>query len=216
MIDKQVLLKKVTEFRNIDFNDNWPSYTKEFSVNKEDVEIIVDLLLESDLNSVSILNTSERNYPLHLWRLISQLGDANSFKKLVEILFDNKNQEASWLQIEFPKIVDQFGPPAVPIIEEFLFQDDTDEYLKIVLIRGLVKLFYSWRKATDQVVISLRKLLENYKNVNKEYINMIIEEIAPLNTDIFADIIRKMIKDDYIDFKVITWNMIENLMPTKE
>ncbi len=71
--------------------------------------MIAELLRESDLNLVSIAHTSERNYPLHLWRTLAQTREARYLDVLFDLLVDEKHEEASWFRTEFP-LITSAGP----------------------------------------------------------------------------------------------------------
>lgn len=191
-----------------DIDKPWSNYIEEYLFTEDDIPGLIHLIKSSNLKNISPISEIEEFAPMHAWRVLGQLNASVVTKDLLEILTEEKNEEAFWFQIELPKVIGCFGADAIPVIKEFLLKTSGWDYKSIVL-DGLKNIALNNKENKNFIVEIYTEILKNYLTNDTAYNACLIKELIDLNAIEVSNLIKEVLSKDQIDFDFISKSEIE-------
>jgi hypothetical protein len=191
------------KFGKADIDQTWPNYIEELSLTKDDVSELIRIIKSSNLKNISPLSLIEEFAPMHAWRALGQLKVLDTIRILLEILTEEKNEEAFWFQAELPKIIGYFGIGAISIIVEFLSQT-SDWVNKSIVLEGLKNIALNNIESRDTVINIFIKILKEYQTNDTAYNACLVKELIKLNANETLELVQEILNNDKIDYEFIS------------
>jgi len=130
--------------------------------------------------------------PVHAWRALAQLRAAAAAEPLLALL--RRETESEWVQAEVPAVLGMIGPAALPGATMLLFDDGTDEGVRIAAARAITDVGLEHPERRDEAAALLKTQLEDWADqarlLNAYLVSGLIDlqetEAAPLMEAAFA------------------------------
>lgn len=212
---KFLLQSKLLEVEFPIERNKWIDYQKVLGLKKSDNDVLFELLLEYDLNSVEVYEFSKKIMPIHIWRSISQLKVFEDFKRLLNILIDPKNVEASWFQIDFPNITVNYGIKTLYPITEVFDNININDFYKLCLIKSIQKFYNIDKNSNDLIKGIIRSFFTNNNNeFDTDFVNYILNVLVEFKTYEFTDLLIELDEGEIINLNLVEPRILDQLIQT--
>lgn len=193
--------------------NEWIDYCKVLNLKKTDNNLLFQLLLEYDINSIEVYEFSKKSTPIHIWRAISQLKVLGDFKKLLDLLIDQKNIEASWLQIDFPIIISNYGVRTLPLIQEVFDNINVNDFYKLCLIKSIQR-FYNIDDKTNDIIKKIIKyfFINNKNEFDTDFVNYILGVLVEFQTYDFTTLLIELDEKEIINLNLVNPRILDELI----
>jgi HEAT repeat protein len=170
----------------------WPNY-REMGLGPEHVPDLIRMALDEELNW-GYSDSDEVWAPLHAWRALGQLQAEEAAEPLTELLAWIDEYGDDWVAEEMPIVFGLIGPAAIPILADYLNDDEHSLFARIAAAHGLKEIVDRYPQSRDDCVAALMETLERFEefdpDLNGFLISFLVEmeavEAAPLMERAFA------------------------------
>jgi len=179
-------------------NAPWPEY-KELGFNQEHVPDLIRIATDMDLHK-SRSDSVEVWAPLHAWRVLGQLRAQEAAEPLVR-LFEQLTDD-DWLPSELPKVFSMIGPATIPILTNFLDNEEVEENCRISVPHCLEQVAKAHPMHRDACIGILVHQLDKYR-INGLRLNaFLVSGLMNLDAVEAIDVIRKAFLAEKVDLVV--------------
>ena len=182
------------------YSEKWPDYLALGFTQEHVPELIrmaTDLALHND--------DDEEDYvwwaPIHAWRALAQLKAEGAAQPLVQ-LFDELGH-SDWLVEEFPIVFSMIGCSTVPVLEEFLADNNVDPEHRVSIPGCLQQIAEDHPSCRQDCIDALIRLLEKYET-NADFLNgFLIAALGELKAVDAIAIIREAYALNCVDISIV-------------
>lgn len=185
------------EFRHT--NKPWPNYL-ELGFTKEHVQELIRMATDRSLNFAN-QDTLDVWAPVHAWRVLGQLQAVEATEPLVRLFGTLEHDD--WTSSELPKVFSLIGPCSVPIIAEFMAEDDVDEFDRISIPACLERIALDHPSSRDEVVGVLTRQLESRATNGHTFNAFLISGLSTLKASESMDVIHRAFSEECVDLRVL-------------
>ncbi len=178
--------------------ENWPDYRTEFGLGPEHVDALIRLacdpaLHEADPESDAIWA------PVHAWRALGQLRAAEAVAPLLDLLLRLEEDEA--VDLELPAVLGMIGPPAIPLLADFVADRSAPMMPVVTAMTALEKIASRHPKSRGPCVDILRGILER-RPAQASVNGFAIASLLDLHAVEAIETIRDAYRTDMVDISI--------------
>ncbi|WP_299889518.1 hypothetical protein [uncultured Lacinutrix sp.] len=213
-MERKLLFKdKLTKLELTLNQDKWLNYKDILTLKKTDSKILFDLLLEYDINSIEVYESSKKVTPIHIWRSICQIGNIEDFEKLLKVLIDIDNLDAVWLQLDFPKITSIYGVAVLSIIQQVFDDVKVDGVYKLCLLNSIKKLYHFDEDSNQKIRTIIKTFFVKYVGeLDEEFVNYVLQILVGFQTDDFTSLLFELDEKEIINLNLILPEILDELI----
>jgi hypothetical protein len=186
--------------------EGWRDYT-ELGIGPEHIPDLIRLALDDDLAHAP--TDSDRVWAgLHAWRALAHLRAEEAVRPLTRLLRYIDEHDDQWAQEELPQVFGHIGPPALPILAEYLADQTHPLYARVAAAHAIQEIGSRHPQVRDEAVKALATVLERFvehdPTLNAFLISFLVDldavETAPLMELAFAaDCVDLIVMGDWQD-----------------
>jgi hypothetical protein len=148
--------------------------------------------------------------PIHAWRALGQLHAEEAVEPLTRILFWVDKYNADWVTEELPDVFNLIGPSAVPILADYLDDNEHGLFARSVAARSLEEIAKHHPAARDDCIAALMEALKRFDELDRNLNALLIWPLASLRATEAAPLIERAFAADQVDEGVVgNWEQIQ-------
>ena len=141
--------------------------------------------------------------PIHAWRALGQLRAEEAVKPLTQLLFWVDEYNADWVSGDLPDVFCRIGPPAVPILADYLDSDEHGLFARATASQSLEKIANSYPEARDDCIAALMETLERFQKLSRELNAFLIGNLADLGANEASSLIERAFAAGRVDEGIV-------------
>ena len=194
-------------------SDAWEDYLKLLALNESDIPELLSILKEGEIEKI-YGGINEDYSPLHAWRALSQLQAVDAIDTMIDIAIEN--DDASWLIIEFSRIIPVMGYDVIDKVEVRLTELEESERIDMLnfLIKGLVALAIGDELSQGKIIELLHTQLAEYKFNYDTYNSYLANGLVKLDSHKSIGLIELAMDNDRIHYEEFDEDNFEMLKQT--
>ena len=178
--------------------ENWPDYRTEFGLGPEHVDALIRLACDPALHGADP-GSDAIWAPVHAWRALGQLRAAEAVAPLLDLLLTMEEDEA--VDLEIPFVLGMIGPPALPILADFVADRSAPTMPVVTAMTALEKIATGHPKSRGRCVDILRGILER-RPAQPSVNGFAIASLLDLHAVEAIDSIRDAYQTDGVDISI--------------
>lgn len=148
--------------------------------------------------------------PIHAWRALGQLRAEKAVEPLTQLLFWVDKYDADWVSNDLPDVFCRIGPPAVPILADYLDDDEHGLFARATASQSLEKIANSYPEARDDCIASLIETLERFEGLSQELNAFLVWTLVDLRADEAYSLIKRAFAAGQVDEGIVgNWEDIQ-------
>jgi len=204
---------KFLNYGRLHFDKPWPNYINEQKLTEKHFDQLLFILQNAELELIDDeLCANEEAIPMHAWRSLGQLKKVEAIDTLLKVLIDEKNQDAFWFAIEFPKIIKLIGIQSLDKLQSFLNGDDISWYYKYVVVESIILLAKDEDNYNPDILNIVIDILKNYMSLDYSYISNILKVFPTSESLKIKELALELLRNNKIDFEVISEEELERFL----
>ncbi len=177
----------------------WPNYL-ELGFADEHVPDLIRMAMDGNFNSADG-DSVEVWGPLHAWRTLAQLRAVEAVEPLLQLLENLPCDE--WLSGELPKVFSLIGPAAIPVLADFINDNDVDEGSRISVPSCLERIAQDHPECRDECIGKLASQLTLHETNGSELNAFIIWSLIELKATGAINNIRTAYSADCVELGIV-------------
>lgn len=179
-------------------NEPWPDYVA-LGFTREHLGELIRMTMDSELNN-SDKDSLEVWAPLHAWRTLGQLRAVEATGVLLR-LFERLPHD-DWLPLELPNVFSLIGPPAIPIIAEYMADTSVDDIHQIAVPVCLERIGEDYPENRAECIDALEQQLISCERYGPYLNAFIILSLTNLKATESIDAIRRAFAAERVDLSI--------------
>jgi hypothetical protein len=182
----------------------WFDYVEAFDFTDEHIPDLIRLASEKDLDWQDEV---ESFAPIHAFRALGQLKAEEAIQPLLLILDEDDND---WYMDELPQVFGMIGPVCIPVLADYLNDDNPSGWCKAAAARGLVKVAEFNPDYRDESVKIITMALSRHQNNPPELNGSLVGRLLSLKATESVSVIEKAYKEGPMDEMVCgSWARVQ-------
>jgi len=190
----------------------WLKY-EELGISKKHIVDLVEIIRRFDDFWEYGLDNPQAWTPIHAWRALGQLRAEEALPVLGSLLLRLNDHDNDLIQEDLPKAFGLIGRPAIPVLLEYLLDQQRGHWVQAAAADGLQHAALNHPDTRDEAVAGLVRALENYPTNPPILNSLLIRNLrnladaspAGLVEQVFAStLVDPGIGGDWDDFQVAT------------
>lgn len=187
---------------------NWLDYLA-LSLGPEHVPDLIRMALDEDLHAAE--SDSDAVWaPVHAWRALAQLGAAEAVRPLTTLLRRIDEHDDDWVNEELPGVFSRIGPTAIPVLADYLQEDDYGLFARIAAADALAEISIRHPTARHEALDALTAALKHYDELDPGLNAFLIEALVDLDAVEAASLIEQAFDAGRVDPTVMgDWDDVQ-------
>jgi hypothetical protein len=186
----------------------WPNY-REMGLGPEHVPDLIRMATDEELNWGDS-DSDEVWAPLHAWRALGQLQAEEAAAPLTGLLAWIDEYDADWVAEEMPIVFGLIGPPAIPILADYLDDDEHGLFARTTASDSLKEIAERHPEVRDNCIAAITETLERFEELNRELNAFLIWSLVDLNAVEASSLIERAFAADQVDEGVVgNWEYVQ-------
>lgn len=195
------LIQKLLAVGEPEFKKNWLD-PEELGIGPEHVDELINLALDEKLYGASS-DSREVWVPVHAWRALAQLHAASAAEPLTRLLRRIEENDDDWVSEELPRVFGTIGPPAIPVLSDYLRAKDHSVYARVAALHGLQCIGTEHPEARDEVVAILSNQLAVFRDNDPDLNGFLISRLLDLRAVEAAPLIEQAFDANCVDLFIM-------------
>ena len=148
--------------------------------------------------------------PIHAWRALGRLRAEEAVKPLTLLLAWIDERNADWMLEDLPDVFCRIGPPAVPILANYLDDDEHGLFARTAAARALKEIASSYPEARDNCIAALMETLERFEELDRELNAFLVGNLADLGANEASSLIGRAFAAGRVNEGIVgSWEYIQ-------
>ncbi len=190
------IIQKLFTYGSCRLNNQWDDYLK-LGFTKEHVPELIRLATDEKMIFLDG-ESLEVWAPVHAWRTLGQLRAEEAIEPLIRLF----PLDDDWVPTDMPNVFKMIGPKAIPPLSIFFNDSQYSIYARSVAAECLTQIGIEYPESRDTCLSILIDLLGNYKNQDRTFNGLIINNLVDLNAVEHLPLIKKAFDSNKVDLTV--------------
>jgi hypothetical protein len=180
---------------------HWPDYLQH-GFREEHIPDLIQMATDPDLNKGDP-NSLKVWAPVHAWRILGQLKAEMAIEPLTSLLRMFDTDDDDFVGEELRKVFGMIGEKAIPVLENYVFNDLNGLFDRIAALNGLERIAANNPQCREQCISIFQRKLRGYENNNPTLNAFLVTYLVDLEGVEAIDEIRQAYEADRVDLSVL-------------
>ena len=180
---------------------SWPDYLQQ-GFSHEHIPELIQMATDPDLNKGE-QDSLEVWAPVHAWRILGQLKAEDAAEPLTDLLRLFESDDDHFVGEELPKVYGMIGEKAVPVLENYIFNDSNGLFDRIAALHGLERIAANDPQCREQCISIFQRKLRAYEDNDPTLNAFIVTFLVDLEGIEAIDEIQQAYEADCVDLSVL-------------
>jgi len=186
----------------------WPSY-QAMGFGPEHVPELIRMMLDEELYW-SNRESDEVWAPIHAWRALGQLRAEEAVEPLTRTLFWIDAYDDDWVVDEMPIVFGLIGPPAIPVLADYLNDDEHGLFARATASDSLREIAERHPEARDDCIAAITETLKRFEELNRELNAFLIWSLVDMKASEASSLIERAFAANQVDEGVVgNWEYVQ-------